>query len=259
MTTATPQQKISPLLSPGNPALRASAFLHPASPAPHMTFSDALHRSAVMLAITVATAGLVWHQASSPGDHTLLLIWLAGGGFGAALVLMLMAGFVKPTLPYTAPLFAVAYGLTVGVMTVLAEKLYPGVAIQAAGLTFCLMACILVSFRRARPEVIARWRRTLRHALAAVALMYLIALPLTWAGLPLRLFHEGRPMDMLLILGALLLAAYKIQLDLDFIEAHARGHVPKYMAWYCAIGLLVTLVWCHASAMLWLLQFKRRS
>ncbi|MGO8903390.1 MAG: Bax inhibitor-1/YccA family membrane protein, partial [Isosphaeraceae bacterium] len=38
---------------------------------------------------------------------------------------------------------------------------------------------------------------------------------------------------------------FNLLLDFDFIEQAAERQLPKYMEWYGAFGLMVTLVWLY--------------
>jgi uncharacterized YccA/Bax inhibitor family protein len=54
------------------------------------------------------------------------------------------------------------------------------------------------------------------------------------------------------------LAALNLLLDFDMIEKGVEARAPKYMEWYGAFGLLVTLVWLYLEILRLLSKLKDR-
>jgi uncharacterized YccA/Bax inhibitor family protein len=228
----------------GNPALLTSTFEGLEASADPMTLPGTVNKTAILLAIVLIGAGWVWNvYAESNNPGAILPYMLVGvvGGLVAALVTI----FVKTASPYSAPVYALLEGFALGGISVTLEQKYPGIAIQAVGLTFGTLACMLALYRTGVIKVTENFKMGVAAATGGIAVLYLIDLVLMFFGKPISFIHEGGIMGIgfsLLVVG---IAALNLVMDFDFIEKGVEARGPKYMEWYAAFGLLVTLVWLY--------------
>ena len=87
---------------------------------------------------------------------------------------------------------------------------------------------------------------------------YLINIGLYFAGIRLPFLHEGSPIGIIFSLVVVGLAAMNLILDFDMIENGAKMGAPKYMEWFAAFGLLVTIVWLYLEILQLLAKLSKR-
>jgi len=176
-----------------------------------------------------------------------------------------IAGFVvaiittfKPTLaPWTAPIYAALEGAFLGALSQLVEMrfaaAYPGIALQAVMLTCGTLLVMLFLYSSGIVRVTERLKAGIMMATGAVMLFYVASMLLSLFGVSIPFVFSATPIGIAFSLFVVGLAAFNLLLDFDFIEEGARSQAPKYMEWYGAFGLMVTLIWLYLE-MLRLLQ-----
>jgi uncharacterized YccA/Bax inhibitor family protein len=232
----------------GNPALRPDTFLDTGSGAlvgsgaGTMSLEGTVNRTALLLVITFATAMFTWSRVgadpASIGSYALIG---AGGGFAVALATI----FRKQWAPMTAPLYAALEGLAIGAISALMELRYPGIVVQAVGLTFGTLAALLIAYRSGLVRATENFRLGVVAATGGVALLYLADILMGLFGHPVPFIHEGGVAGIGFSAVVVVIAALNLVLDFDFIEEGVARGAPRYMEWYAAFGLLVTLVWLY--------------
>jgi len=232
----------------GNPALRADTFLDTGSgtlvgsDAGTMSLEGTVNRTALLLVITFATAMFTWSRVgadpASIGSYALIG---AGGGFAVALATI----FRKQWAPMTAPLYAALEGLAIGAISALMELRYPGIVVQAVGLTFGTLAALLIAYRSGLVRATENFKLGVVAATGGVALLYLADIAMGLFGHPVPFIHEGGVAGIGFSAVVVVIAALNLVLDFDFIEEGVARGAPRYMEWYAAFGLLVTLVWLY--------------
>ena len=178
------------------------------------------------------------------------------GGLIAALVTVF-----KPTAaPITTPLYAAFEGLLLGGLSLVFEARYPGIVINAVGLTFGTLAVLLLAYSSGLIRPSENFKLGVVAATGAVALLYLVSMVLGFFGKTVPFIHDSGPIGIGFSLFVVGLAALNLVLDFDFIERGAAAGAPKYMEWFGAFGLLVTLVWLYIEILRLLakLQDRRR-
>lgn len=232
----------------GNPALRANTFLDcgsgtlvgPGTGA--MSVEGTINRTALLLVLAFATAMFSWSQAA--GDPASVGTYALAGGLGG-LVVALATIFRKTWAPVTAPLYALLEGLAIGALSALFELRYPGIVLQAVGLTFGTLAALLMAYRSGLVRATEKFRLGVAAATGGVALLYLFDLAMHFFGHPVGFIHDGGWAGVGFSAVVVVIAALNLVLDFDLIEQGAAGGAPKYMEWYAAFSLLVTLVWLY--------------
>ncbi|HTY48655.1 MAG TPA: Bax inhibitor-1/YccA family protein [Steroidobacteraceae bacterium] len=243
----------------GNPGLNDKTFTSQplALGGERMTLQGAINKSFLLLVVLMAAALYPWSQYLQ-GDTSVTGVSMLGGLIGG-LVLGLIISFKPTTAPFLAIPYAACEGLALGAISAVLEHRFPGIAIQAVGLTFCVLGTMLAlySFRIIRAT--ERLRAIVVTGTAALAVFYVVTLVLqAFFHVDTSMVMGSSPLSIGISLLAIGLAAMYLILDFDLIESGAARGVPRYMEWYSAFGLLMTLVWLYME-ILRLLQNSRRS
>jgi uncharacterized YccA/Bax inhibitor family protein len=232
----------------GNPALRADTFLDTGSGAlvgsgaGTMSLDGTVNRTALLLVVTFVAAMFTWSRVGAdPGSIGLYALVGAGGGFVVALATI----FRKQWAPMTAPLYAALEGLAIGAISALMELRYPGIVVQAVGLTFGTLAALLIAYRSGLVRATENFKLGVVAATGGVALLYLADIVMGLFGHPVSFIHEGGIAGIGFSAVVVVIASLNLVLDFDFIEEGVARGAPRYMEWYAAFGLLVTLVWLY--------------
>jgi uncharacterized YccA/Bax inhibitor family protein len=220
-----------------------------------MTLQGTVMKTAVLLGLVIVGAGFTWTQFSAnPQMARGLMI----GGVLVGLVLALITIF-KPTVsPFTSPLYALAEGLFLGGISVVFEALYPGIVPQAVALTFGTLAALLLAYSTGLIRATENFKLGVVAATGAVCLVYLISIVLNLFGITVPYIHDSGPIGIGFSLVVVVIASLNLVLDFDFIENGVQHGAPKYMEWYGAFGLLVTLVWLYIEILRLLAKLRGR-
>ncbi|HUP40908.1 MAG TPA: Bax inhibitor-1/YccA family protein [Vicinamibacterales bacterium] len=240
----------------GNPALHADTFTRaPALPgAQQMTLGGTVNKTALSLFILLIAASYVWNRgASDPA----LPIWIIGGVIGG-LVMAIATMFKKTWAPVTTPAYAAFEGVALGGISVVFESMYPGLVSQAVFLTFGTLAALLLAYRSGLVKATENFKLGVVAATGGVALIYLLSFILGFFGMRVPVIHSSSTWGILFSLFVVVIAALNLVLDFDFIETGVERGSPKYMEWYGAFGLLVTLVWLYLEILNLLAKLQGR-
>ncbi len=174
----------------------------------------------------------------------------------------LIAGLVTVFKPQwasvTAPIYAVLEGLFVGGMSSMAEAQYPGIAIQAVGLTFGTCLAMLLAYSSGLIKVSEKFKLGVVAATGGIALVYLVSIILGFFGVSMPYIYGNGLIGIgfsVLVVG---IAALNLVLDFDLIETGAHSGFPRYMEWYAAFGLMVTLIWLYIEILRLLMKLRSR-
>jgi uncharacterized YccA/Bax inhibitor family protein len=248
-----------PVSRSGNPGLNEKIFSsQPRSFASgeRMTLQGAINKSFLLLIVLLAAALWPWSQYLATGDSsvvgTSILVGVVGG-----LVLALIISFKPTTAPYLAIPYAALEGLAMGGFSALLERRYPGIAIQAVGLTFGVLAVLLVAYSMRLIRVTQRFRTIVIGATGAIALLYLVTMVLGLFHVSVPVLNSSSPLGIIVSLVICGVAALNLVLDFDLIESGVAQGAPRYMEWYSAFGLLVTLVWLYVEILRLLSNVRR--
>ena len=251
----------------GNPALKDSTFLDLGSgsivtgDAGAMTLNGTVNKTGLLLVITLVGAMYSWSQAATSlasGDAGLLMPLALGGAIGGFIV-ALVTIFKKAWSPVTAPLYAGLEGLFLGAISAIFEMRYPGIVMQAVGLTFGTLAALLLAYRSGLIRATENFKLGVVAATGGIALLYLVNIGMRLFGFEgMGFIHEGGTIGILFSVGVVIVAALNLVLDFDFIENGVEQRAPKYMEWYAAFSLLVTLVWLYLEILRLLSKLQSR-
>ncbi|HEX9723391.1 MAG TPA: Bax inhibitor-1/YccA family protein, partial [Vicinamibacteria bacterium] len=160
--------------------------------------------------------------------------------------------------PVTVPIYALLEGLFLGAISSMFEQMYPGIVIQAVGLTFGTLFALLFAYKSGLIKATENFKLGVVAATGAVALIYMASIVLSFFGTSIPYIHESGTIGILFSLAVVVIAALNLVLDFDFIETGAERGAPKYMEWYGAFGLLVTLIWLYLEMLRLLSKLNSR-
>ena len=228
----------------GNPALKQDTFEGLEVVGARMTLNGTVNKTAILLALVLITAMWTWgkfFESGNPASITPLLWTGVIGGFVAALVTI----FSNKTAPISAPVYALAEGLAIGGISAFYEVKFPGIVIQAVGLTFGTLFCLLAAYKSGLIRATENFKLGVVAATGGIALLYLVDMAFMFFGKPIGFIHDGGTVGILFSIFVVAVAALNLVMDFDFIETGVARGSPRYMEWYAAFGLLVTLVWLY--------------
>jgi uncharacterized YccA/Bax inhibitor family protein len=234
------------LFRTSNPALRTNAFtdVRRDPSAPPMTLEGTVNKTAFLLFLVVVPATWVWSQVRTAFDPSVATPWIWLGAIGG-LIVAIATVIKKEWSPVTAPVYAALEGLVLGGLSAVFEAKYPGIVVQAVGLTFATLAAMLIAYRSGLIKATEKFKLGVVAATGAIALYYLIGLGLSFFRVAMPGL-SGNGTASLVVSGVIVVvAALNLILDFDFIAGGVEAGAPKYMEWYGAFGLMVTLVWLY--------------
>jgi uncharacterized YccA/Bax inhibitor family protein len=248
-----------------NPALNKQTFMgfSVASGSPVMTLSGTVNRIFILLLLVIAGALYTWRLAfqAMNGDPTgasrVVFPWMIGGGIGG-FVVALITIFRKQSAPVTAPVYAVLEGLFLGSISAFLEYQYKGIVINAVALTFGILLALLLAYRTRLIKPTENFKLGVFAATGGVFILYMVSFLLNIFGIHVGYLHNSSLLSIGISLAIVVIAALNLVLDFDFIEQGAAAGVPKYMEWYAAFGLIVTLVWLYLEILRLLTKIASR-
>jgi uncharacterized YccA/Bax inhibitor family protein len=246
------------MLRSANPALKEKTFtdVRVAANEPAMSLQGVSTKSLVLVLLTVFSASFTW-TAVAGGNVGILGPAALVGGLGGLIVALVT--IFKPTVsPYTAPIYAVLEGLLLGAISQIYNARFAGIPVQAVALTFGVFMALLFIYRLGIIRATERFRIGVVAATGGIAIMYLLSLVLSLFGVQMSFLHSSSPLSIGISLVIVAVAALNLILDFDFIERGVAARAPKYMEWYAAFGLLVTLVWLYLELLRLLAKLQGR-
>lgn len=239
------------MIRSGNPALKESTFLDLGSgavvsrDAGAMTLNGTVNKTGILLLLSVLTAAFAWNQVEFTADGVTgggVYLW---GGLIGGFVLALITTFKKTWAPITAPMYALVEGLFLGAISAIYNNLYNGIVLQAVMLTMGTLFALLFAYRSGLIKATENFKLGVVAATGGIALVYLATIVLGFFNINIPLIHESGIIGIGFSLFVIVIAALNLVLDFDFIETGVEQGAPKYMEWYGAFGLMVTLVWLY--------------
>ncbi len=250
----------------GNPALQESTFLDLGSgrvvtggDTGTMTINGTVNKTGLMLLLVVLTGAFSWHQTfgadGAVNPSIGLYVW---GGALAGFVIALATIFKKTWAPVTAPLYAIAQGFFLGAISAMYEARFNGIVMQAVLLTFGTLFALLFAYRSGLIKATENFKLGVVAATGGIALVYLATIVLGFFDIRIPMIHESGIVGIGFSLFVVVIAALNLVLDFDFIENATEKGAPKYMEWYGAFGLMVTLVWLYLEFLRLLSKLQSR-
>jgi uncharacterized YccA/Bax inhibitor family protein len=246
------------LMRTANPALNARVFQGAgAATGEAMTLQGTVNKTGLLLICVVATAAWTWHLFMHSHTPEAVLPAIMIGAIGG-LVFALVTAFKKEWSPVTAPVYALLEGLVLGGLSAILELRFPGIAIQAVSLTFGTLIVLLLAYRSGLIRVTEKFRLGVVAATGAVALFYFVQIILGFFGVHFTAVNGSGAIGIGFSVFVVIIASLNLVLDFDFIEGGVKAGAPKYMEWYAAFGLMVTLIWLYIEILRLLAKLRSR-
>ena len=255
-----------------NPTLSNDVFISLAKDNPiasksdMMTIEGTVNKTAFFLMLTMATALFAWFSIQVTGTQNeigefinpgLTTVFMLVGGIGSFLVAMFVT-FKKNLAMIGGMIYCLLEGLFIGGISAFAEAYYPGVAMQAGLLTFGTLFGLLAMYKSKMIQVTENFRMGVAAATGGIFLVYLLSFGMSLFGYHMPYIHENGIIGIGFSLVVVGIASMNLVLDFDFIEKGTKVGSPKYMEWYAAFGLIVTLVWLYVEILRLLMKLQSR-
>ncbi len=248
-----------------NPVLKDNAFRKDfTSSSEIMTINGTVNKTALMLLLVVAGAVYTWKKyfgvidSSPEAASAAIMPWLVIGGIGG-FITVLITVFRPQSSGISAPVYAIFEGLLLGGISALFESMYPGVVMRAVALTLGVFMAMLFFYRSGIIKVTRKFIMGVFAATAGIAIVYLVSFIGSFFGMNIAFLTGNSNFSIGFSLVVVAVAALNLVLDFSFIENAAKSGAPKYMEWYGAFGLMVTLIWLYLEILRLLSKLASRN
>lgn len=222
-----------------------------------MSLEGTVNKTAFLLLLVAAGAAWVWTRYFQSLDPAVIMPYMIAGLIGG-LVAALVTIFLPAWARISAPVYAAAQGLALGGISAFYEQQLHGIVFQAIGLTFGVLAVMLLAYRSGLIKVTDRFRMIVVAATGGIALLYFASIVLSFFGVTVPFIHQGGTFGIVFSLVVVGIAAANLALDFDFIQRGVEHGAPKLMEWYAAFGVMVTLIWLYLEILRLLAKLRRR-
>ena len=238
-------------LRSGNPVLSKSTFNSTTNVNETMTINGTVNKTVISLFLLVGTGYLTFNTM-----NTVLLIACGIGGFIVALITV----FRKHWAPITVPIYAILEGGMLGGISFMYNSMYDGIVTNAIFLTLGILLSLLMAYRSGLIKPSENFKLGVAAATGGIAIVYLInfVMGIFGSGMGVMSINNSSMMSIGFSLVVIVIASLNLVLDFDFIEEGAEKGAPKYMEWYGAFGLLVTLIWLYLEILRLLAKLNSR-
>ncbi len=253
------------LTKSSNPVFGKSVFERTlaSEKAGYMTIEGTVNKTGLMLLILTFAAIFTWRKFFAAFDYSpetamgSVYVWLIVGVIGG-LITALVTTFSPRRAAVAAPIYAVFEGLFLGGISAIFESMYPGLVMRAVSLTFGVFFILLMLYRSGKIRATGKFRMGVIAATGGIALIYFVSFITSLFGVNLGFMYGNSMLGIGFSLVVVVIAALNLILDFDFIERGAAAGAPKYMEWYGAFGLMVTLIWLYVEILRLLSRFASR-
>lgn len=238
-------------LRSGNPVLTKSTFNRGLDVSETMTINGTVNKTAISLFLLIGT-GYFTFGVINP----IILIVCGIGGFITAIVTV----FKKQWAPITVPIYAILEGGLLGGVSFMYNSMYNGIVTDAIFLTVGILLSLLFAYRSGLIKPTENFKLGIFAATGGIAIVYIINMVMGFFGSSMGVMQidNASPMSIGFSVVVVIIAALNLVLDFDFIEEGAESGAPKYMEWYGAFGLLVTLIWLYLEILRLLAKLNSR-
>ncbi len=243
-----------------NPTLNANTFVQFQGTAVRgetMTIQGTVNKTGLLFILLLLAAAYTWNMFFPSKNPATVMPWMWGGMIGG-FVVALITVFKKHWAMLTSPLYAVLEGLFLGALSSIIEAQYPGIVVQAVGLTFGTLFALLLAYRSGLIRATENFKLGVAAATGGIFLVYMATMVLGFFGVGIPFIHGSGVIGIGFSLFVVGIAAMNLVLDFDFIESGSAMGAPKYMEWYAAFGLMVTLIWLYIEILRLLAKLRGR-
>jgi uncharacterized YccA/Bax inhibitor family protein len=201
-----------------------------------MTVSGAVNKTLVLMGLLLFT-GTIGYLFPN-----MIFMWI---GIAGGLITTIWASFQPKNSTFLAPAYAIVKGLAVGTISAIYASMYEGIVFHAVISTIGILISMLFVYKSKIIQVTDKFRAGMAMAVGGIFFLYLINLGLYFFGIQMPFLHESSPIGIVINVVILIIATLNLLVNFDTIEKGAQEGAPKFMEWYSAMGLVVTLVWLY--------------
>ncbi|KAE8561124.1 Bax inhibitor-1/YccA family protein [Paenibacillus polymyxa] len=245
-------------MSFSNPVLRDDIFLREderEASEQRMAIGGTVNKTLLLLVLLIVSSSITWYMTYRGTVEVLSL--LTAGFIGMAGVALAISFFPK-TAPLLSPVYAILSGFALGGVSAFMEYEYPGIVVNAILLTVGILFLMLFMYTQRIIKVTRGFISFVVLCTMAIFLVTLVDFILNFFGMNVPYIHETGWVGIGISLFIVIIAALNLLVDFNFIEEQADQGAPKYMEWYGAFALLVTLVWLYVRILDLLAKLSNR-
>lgn len=250
------------LFQSGNPTLSQKIFNRTAQDISGevMTVRGSINKFGFLLFMVIGGAAYTWHlYYNLAQDTATMFMWI---GLIGGIISGIAISFKPTWAPYLAPAYGLLEGFFLGGISAMFNAMfaakYPGLIMQAVGLTFGVAIAMFLLYNFKVLKATERFKSVIISATVGIGIFYLISIVLRMFGVDMPFMYDSSALGIGISLFIVAIAALNLILDFDMIERGAEAGAPKYMEWYGAFGLLVTIVWLYIEILKLLSRFANR-
>ncbi len=238
-----------------NPALTSSTFRRDLSDTASgvMTIRGTVHKTFLLLVLAAVTATFTWTHATATYGMPLTM----GGAIGGMIIAFILI-FKKTWAAALAPAYALVEGLFLGGISAIYEAQFGGIVFQAVLMTFGTLFALLAAYQTGLIKATENFKLGIVAATGGIFMVYIASIVLGFFGIQIPGIFGNGTVGILFSVAVVIIAALNLVLDFDFIEQGAEVGAPKYLEWYAAFGLMVTLVWLYLEILRLLSKLRSR-
>ena len=238
----------------GNPVLTSKAFNIQSDYTDKMTIEGTVNKTFLLLTIVMGSGYFAWTNLYAS-------MYLAFPAFGLSIVFALLIIFNKKYISYFAPLYAITQGVGMGLISYMFNSLYDGIVITAISYTLCILFGLLSIYRLGLIKPTENFKLGVGAATSGIMMLYIVDMIMYYlggTGLPVMDINNASMMSIGFSVFVIIIASMNLVVDFDFIEEGAEKGAPKYMEWYGAFGLMITLIWLYFEILRLLAKMNSR-
>lgn len=236
-----------------NPALRGSILKgnDVVASGNNMSLTGTINKTSILLGLLMLSGGFtfsIFYNTTAETVSPILMPLLISSGIGAFITALVT--IFKPTLaPVTAPVYATLEGSLLGVLTCFFDMMYPGIATQAIMITFSILFSMLFLYRSGYIKVTEKFKAGLFAAIMGILIVYMTAWIFSFFDIYIGAVYGGGLFAIGFSLFVCVIASLFLVLDFYQIDEAVKHGAPKYMEWYCAFSLMLTIVWIYIEVL----------
>ena len=237
----------------GNPVLTSKAFNIQSDYTDKMTIEGTVNKTFLLLTIVMGSGYFAWTNLYTS-------MYLAMPAAILSIVFATLIIFNKKWISYLAPLYAIFQGIAMGLFSYMYNALYDGIVITAISYTLCILFGLLSIYRLGLIKPTENFKLGVGAATFGIMMLYLVDLIMGFfgTGLPVMDITNASMTSIGFSVLVIIVAAMNLVIDFDFIEEGVEKGAPKYMEWYGAFGLMVTLIWLYFEILRLLAKLNSR-
>lgn len=222
-----------------------------------MTVQGTVNKTFLLTFCVLLTAAWTWGLFYATSNPAVVMPWLIGGAIGGLIVALVII-FKKTWAPMLAPIYALLEGCVIGGLSAILEAEFPGIAIQAASMTIGILFFMLFMYKTGLIKATEKFKFGVIIATGGIFVVYLISFILSFFSISVPFIYSSGWIGIGFSLFVVIIATLNLVLDFDLIETASANGAPKYMEWYGAFALMVTLIWLYIEILRLLSKLRSR-